>query len=114
MTTQDDATRTALAQIERDGSDLHRPLRMDFFVAVPDEPSGQAVAARATEHGFTTSVERDDETGAWTCYCSKTILPTYEIVTGIERQLDELAKDAGGFSDGFGTFGNADPRPEGS
>jgi hypothetical protein len=107
MPVQGDATWAALQRIAQDGSDLGRPLQMDFFVAVPNEESGQVVASRASALGFTTSVERDSETGAWTCYCTKIIIPRYEIVAGIESQLDALAYDVDGYSDGFGTFGNA-------
>ena len=105
---QDEATRAALERIARDGSDLHRPLKMDFFVAVPDERGGHTVAARASELGFDTSVEQDSETGQWTCICSKVLAPGYEVVASIEAKLDSLARDIGGYADGFGTFGNAE------
>lgn len=103
----EDATKAALERIARDGSDLDRPLKMDFFIAVPDETSGRAMAARAADLGFDTSVEQDSETGDWTCYCTKVLVATYEAVVAIEEQLDSLARDIGGYADGFGTFGNA-------
>lgn len=102
------ATRAALERIAEAGSDLSRPLTMDFFVAVPDEESGRAVAARADSLGFETSLSLDEETQEWTCYCTKTLVATYERVRGIESQLDGLARDLGGYSDGFGSFGNAE------
>ena len=61
-----DATRAALKRIAEDGSDLTRPLEMDFFVTVLDESSGRAVASRAAALGFETRVEQDPETGEWT------------------------------------------------
>ena len=64
------ATKQALRRIERDGSDLSKPLFMDFFVAVPSEDAGIEVANAAAELGFETSVESVEETGDWTCYCS--------------------------------------------
>ncbi|MCX4248130.1 ribonuclease E inhibitor RraB [Paraliomyxa miuraensis] len=103
-----DATRAALERIAQDGSDLNRPLKMDFFVAIPNERGGRIMAARAAELGFETSVEQDAETGDWTCYCTKILVPTYEAVVAIESQLDSLARNMGGHADGFGTFGNAD------
>lgn len=102
----DDATRAALERIARDGSDLDRPLRMDFFVAVPDEEAGRVMAARVADLGFDASVEQDAETEDWTFYCTKVLVPTYEAVVSIEFQLDSLARDIGGYADGFGTFGN--------
>lgn len=105
---QDEATKAALYRIAKDGSDLNRPLKMDFFVAVPDEMAGHNVAARASECGFDTSVEQDSESGEWTCICSKVLVPSYEEVVSIELKLESLAHDVGGYADGFGTFGNAD------
>jgi regulator of RNase E activity RraB len=104
----DDATREALERIARDGSDLTRPLKMDFFVAVPDETAGRIVADRAAKAGFDTVVEQDSETEDWTCYCTKVLVPTYDAVVDIESQLDSFASDIGGHADGFGTFGNVD------
>lgn len=109
MTKQNnDATREALERIARDGSDLSRPLKMDFFVAVPDEKAGRIIAERVADLGFDTSVERDAESGDWTCYCTKVIVPLHSTVVAIESQLDSLARDMGGYADGFGTFGNAE------
>jgi hypothetical protein len=106
-----DATRAALERIAQDGSDLSQPLEMDFFVAVPDERTGRIAAARANGLGFGTSVEQDEETGGWTCYCSKVLVPTYEVVVAIELQLESIGRDIGGYVDGFGTFGNAAKDP---
>ena len=106
-----DATLDALRRMEEDGSDLSRPLRMDFFVAVPDRASGDVVAVAAAALGFETSVERDDDGSSWTCYCVKVIVPAYDTVVAIEHQLDALARPVGGHADGFGSYGNADPRP---
>jgi hypothetical protein len=105
---KDDATWAALQRIAQDGSDLSRPLKMDFFVAVPDQASGLAVASRVRPLGFDASLDQDDQTGEWTCYCTKLLVPTYDTVVEIESLLDSIAREVGGYADGFGTFGNAD------
>jgi hypothetical protein len=107
MTSDEAATRAGLDRIAHDGSDLTRPLEMDFFVAVPDEASGQTVAKRADMLGFRTSVEQDDDSGEWTCYCTKILIASYEAVREIERQLDAIGRAVGGHADGFGSFGTA-------
>jgi regulator of RNase E activity RraB len=135
----DDATGEALRQLEERGSDLTKPMEIDFFVAVPSEEAGHKVAAKAQELGFTTSVEQDeefeddeeleddeafDDNGtpkddeeadgdaaeelSWTCYCTKTFVPDYSEVVRIEEQLNSIAKEFGGYGDGFGSFGNAE------
>jgi hypothetical protein len=102
----DDATGNALQRLIDDGSDLARPMEMDFFVAVPSEPPGNAVASDARANGFTTSVEQDAATADWTCYCTKTIVPSYDEVVRIEALLDGIARPHGGHADGFGSYGN--------
>jgi len=107
MTEDEAATRAALRRYQEHGSDLTRPMAMDFFVAVPDRKAGEKVAAEAERLGFDTSVEMDDESQEWTCYCSKTIVPALATVLAIEKQLDEIGQRHGGHADGFGSFGNA-------
>jgi hypothetical protein len=108
MTTlPDDATGNALRRLVDSGSDLARPMEMDFFVAVPSESSGHAVAAEARNHGFSASVEQDRETVDWTCYCTKAIVPSYAEVVRIEKLLGEIARPHRGHADGFGSYGNA-------
>jgi len=101
-----DADGDALRRVANDGADMSRPMSIDFMVAVPDEKSGHAIAERARESGFTTSLTRDEESGEWTCYCTKVMLATYEGVTEAQRQLDRLAEPSRGYCDGWGTFGN--------
>lgn len=110
MSSESQATRDAIDQWQSDGSDLSQPMEIDFFVAVPDEASGQTVATAAQALGFATNVEQDSDSAEWTCYCTITIVPSFEAVRAAELQLDEIAKKVGGYADGFGSYGNA-PSP---
>jgi hypothetical protein len=83
-------------------------MSMDFFVAVPNKAAGRAVADRAQALGFEATVEQDQESREWTCYCTATLVPSYEAVVRIEDLLDGIAQDVGGKADGFGSYGNAD------
>jgi len=109
----DDTTGDALRLIAERGSDLKKPMKVDFFIAVPSKDAGDRVALKARVLGFVTSVEQDDlkpddDGFVWTCYCTKVLVPEYSEVLKIERQLDSIAKEFGGYADGFGTFGNAE------
>lgn len=55
-----DATREALERIAHGGSDLDRPLKMDFFVAVPNESAGRIMTARVADLGFDRSLDQED------------------------------------------------------
>lgn len=102
----DDATGKALQRIQKNGPDLSKPMDVDFFVAIPTRNDGERFATQIRELGFKTSVEQDEETGNWTCYCSKQIIPKYDVVISIECQLMDLAKHFEGYVDGFGSYGN--------
>lgn len=102
----DDETGEVLNQFQQNGFDLSRPLEIDFFVAVPSKKIGDQVAKKVVNLGFKTSVERDEETGEWTCYCTKTLIPEYAEVVRIEKELTSIAKPYGGYADGFGSYGN--------
>ncbi len=102
----DDETGQALNQFQQNGFDLYKPLEIDFFVAVPSKRSGNIIASKVANLGFKTSVEKDEETSEWTCYCTKTLIPEYSEVVRIEEELTSIAKPYDGYADGFGSYGN--------
>lgn len=101
----DDADGDALRRVATH-SDMSMPMSIDFAVDVPSEAAGHAVARAATERNYSASVECDDATARWTCYCVKSMVPTYEAVIAAQAELDELSAPVGGRSDGWGTSGN--------
>jgi hypothetical protein len=105
-TLPNDSDGNALRQLASEGSDLSKPMIIDFAVAVPNRAAGKAVAAAASPLGFTTDVYHDVESDTWTCYCTKTMVPRYDDIIAIQNQLDELSQPFGGKSDGWGSFGN--------
>lgn len=106
MSIPNDETGNALRQIKNDGSDLTKPLEIDFFVAVPSEKIGNSVALDVMSLGFKTSVELDVESGEWTCYCTIKLIPEYLEIVKIEKQLSAIAQLYDSYLDGFGTYGN--------
>lgn len=101
----DDETGDALNQFQQNGFDLSRAMEIDFFVAVTSEKTGGQVAMKAEKLGFKVSVEKDEETNEWTCYCTITLIPEYSEVVRIEEELDSIAEPYGGYADGFGSYG---------
>lgn len=89
------------------GSDLTKPMEMDFFVAATSEDAGNAVAGQAQRIGLSTKVVQDEESSDWTCDCTKTIIARYETVVKIEHALDAIARPFGGHLDRFGSYGTA-------
>ncbi len=102
-----DADGDALRRVAADGSDMSRPMFVDFQIAVPDEASAKGVADAAAKLGYHAKVY--DSPGIsleWTCECSTRILATYETVLAIQEELAGLSAPFGGHPDGWGTFGN--------
>lgn len=96
-----------IRKLVAEGSDLAEPMSVDFFVAAADERAGRAVAEAAAKLGYRTHVERDGQADAWTCYCARDMVVTYDAVLEAQRQLDEVCRPLGGTVDGWGSFGNA-------
>lgn len=104
----DDDTGQAIKRWAEEGTDLTRPIEIDFFIDVADDAMGAKVSSDSALAGFSVSVERDGETGRWTCYCTKTMIPEYPVIVSIEKMLTEMGRRHGARYGGFGSFGNAE------
>ena len=121
MTSQypDDADGQALQGVAAEGSDMTKPMAIDFHVAAPDEAAAQQVAAKAAELGYQPEIFFDDEEEdldgepllPWTVECTKTMVPEYDAIIAAQKELDEIARPLGAFADGWGTYGNVDDSP---
>jgi hypothetical protein len=111
MTFPSDADGDALRRLAEAGNDMSRPMTIEFYVAVPDQRAGFAVAESAAAAGYRTSVEEDEEDREWTCYCSREMIPTYGAVIAAQQELGRLSSPQGGYSDGWGSFGNVEVEP---
>jgi hypothetical protein len=83
-------------------------MKIDFAVAVPDRASGEDVAAAVSARGYAADLNEDSSGDAWTRYCSKVMLATYESVTEAQAELDALSRPFGGCANGWGTLGNVE------
>jgi hypothetical protein len=88
--------RSTLRRYRAEGSDLSRPMEIDFFVAVPNKEAAESVAQHARSLGFKTNMEPTAAKGEWTCYCTKTLVPSFDNVRAIEHELDAIARTRGG------------------
>jgi len=108
MVYPNDADGDGLRRVAAGGSDMSQPMEIDFFIAVPDKKSGEAIAAKIELLGYKTKLSLDSESDEWTCYCSRFMVPTYASVVECQKKLNHLSKEFGGYSDGWGTFGNVE------
>jgi hypothetical protein len=102
-----DADGDALRRLVATGSDLSKEMEIDFAVDVPDRHVGLAFAAAVEPFGFRTKVDQDRETGDWTCYCARTMVPSYDAIIGAQETLADIGRRYNAKPDGWGSFGNA-------
>jgi Regulator of ribonuclease activity B len=96
-----------LRSVAANGSNMARPMIIDFSIAVSDEGVARRVADLVAAHGFDPSIYRDDDSGSWSVFCAKSMLATYEGVVEVQAQLRVLVEPHGGACDGWTTFGNS-------
>jgi hypothetical protein len=96
----------SLRKVAEAGADMSLPMTIDFAVEVPDERAARAIAELVSTHGFDPSISDNGGSSAWSVYCSKTMLATYEGVVAVQAHLNELSKPHAGHCDGWQSFGN--------
>ena len=102
-----DADGGALERVANDGSDMSKPMFINFQVAIPDEAAAKKLADVVYKLGYRVRIYDSAECSLpWTCECSTRMLATYEGVLALQDELAELSKPFGGHPDGWGTFGN--------
>ena len=104
-----DSDGDAMRRLIKHGSDLSKPMFIDFAVLVPDREIGLLFAGLASQLGFKTHflLVFGKEGQRWKCYCSKTMVADYNDLIATQAQFEELGRPHGAKPDGWGNFGNA-------
>jgi regulator of RNase E activity RraB len=106
-----DADGDALRRLVNDGSDLSKPMAVDFQVAVPDEAAANKLAEVAYKLGYRVKIYASPECSLpWTCECSTRMVASYDALIAIQKELATLARPFRGHPDGWGSFGNEPDR----
>ena len=94
----------ALRSLYKEGINFNKQHSVEFFVAVPDQATGEKLLQVLKGEGFNCFLEQDDETDEWVCCCSKRMLLNYNELIKIQSELNNISKPHGGYSDGWGVF----------
>ena len=105
-TLPNDADGDALRGLIEDGYDLSKPIQIDFHISIPSESAGNDLIQITENLSFISDLDYDDDTDSWTCWCSKSMIPEYDLLIQTQKQLNKLAKKVGGHADGWSSFGN--------
>lgn len=87
-------------------NDLSRPMAVDFHIAAKAEESAQLIAQACAKLRYHTDVYKDDDGPDWTITCTTRMLLSYESVIAVQKELESIVNPLGGYTDGWGTFGN--------
>jgi Regulator of ribonuclease activity B len=102
-----DADGDSLRRVAESGSDMSRPMIIDFTIQAPDEHAARHIAGLVSAIGFDPSISDNEGRNSWSVYCSISMLATYDGVVAAQSQLNEVSRPHGGSCDGWGTFGNS-------
>jgi len=100
----DDANGDLLKEMQSAGLDLSQPREIEFFHLFDGEKSAAAMveAVRSAVEAAAIVVEEQPKRGEWQVCTTVIVFPSYDNVTGMEKQLDDIAKRFGGRGDGWG------------
>ena len=102
----DDADGDALRQVADQGSDMSRPMTIDFVISTGDMAKARSIAQLVAEHGYRSDLHPDDEAGSIEVYCTRRMVATYEGVVACQAELTRLCEPFGVVCDSWGTYGN--------
>jgi|SRR5208282_2767099 len=106
-----DSDGDALRRLVATGSDMSKPMDIDFQIAAPDETTAKRVADEAAKLGYRISIHESMPCCPWTCECTKTMLAKYDAIIAVQTELNAIACPLAAYTDGWGTFGNAHKPP---
>jgi len=79
-----DADGDALRRFVVGGSDLSRPMLLNFHIIVPDETAARGLSEVASKLGYRVNIYASPECSLpWTCECSTRMLASYDGVIAI-------------------------------
>lgn len=110
----DDDNGDALRHMAEQGVNLGVSHQVDFEHVFPDEKSARSFEEGVAELIASSKVHAPDEEDPeqeWEVQCRIAMVPTHEKITAVESQLEAVAAQFGGYSDGWGLCCKPDGTP---
>ena len=110
MNFPDDDNGDVLRNMERNGDDLSQPRNIDFEHVFPTQEKALSFAARAINQTDEVGISWYEEARCWQVRVTRHMVPDHAALTELELDLQAVAREEGGDSDGWGCF---EVRPQG-
>ncbi len=96
------ATQRGLESLHVNGSDLSLPHPMTFYLDYADEPGARAMGERLREEDYVIEyLSADEDVASHTCSATTTLVPSFEVVRGMDSLFQALAESEGGTYGGW-------------
>ena len=102
----EDTDGDVLRSIEEHGSDMDKPMFIEFTIVVPNNDKAKAMAELIAPLGYAPEIYFDEKSETWSLYCGKSMLATHDNVVEAQAELNEVVAPHGGNCDGWVTGGN--------
>ena len=89
---------------------MTKPMEIDFVIAVESKESGESIADKISPIDYSVNLRYDEDYDTWNCYCTKIMVAEYDEIVRIQKELDAFSRPLGGYSDGWGTYGNIEDK----
>lgn len=98
-----DLDESVLSQLQKAGSDLSKPHKIEFFLYFPTQAAAEQVAPQVRQLGFEVEVRQAAKGTEWLCFATRTMVPNLADLQQIRRDFGSLTAATGGDYDGWGT-----------
>lgn len=100
--TTDDLDQKVITELQKAGSNLNKPHKIEFFLYFPSKEIAQKNADTIKEEGFDVEVKAAAAGSDWLCLATKKMVPSHSELLSIRQQFTKLANDFHGEYDGWG------------
>ncbi len=98
-----DETGELLRLMQEQGDDLSMARDIDFFLLFDTKEQAETFAARADlGPEFRVRTGRYEKTSKWQACLTVLMMPVYAELVAVEKQVDHLGRQHGGYADGWG------------
>lgn len=95
--------RHLLKLLNKRGSNPRKLHAIEYYVYFKAKAAARKARTQIRQKGYHVELLTDSSGKRWVCLSIKEMMPRYEAIQKVKRELTRLAKPLGGWCDGWGT-----------